>query len=152
MALGQSFSLDFIFVSWDYMTIKVPSRPRTQRFSDLKGRHGSQGCWALARLLATLSEGPVQPKDLGALKLTSFPFCLQLPTSKPVLWKIPGSKRLVWWQRLLESFPQLAWETTSIPSTPLKKLSLFEFQLCSSDLKSPEFLFPKAKVIGFFSF
>ena len=41
---------------------------------------------------------------------------------------------------------------TSIPTTPLKQLILLEFQLCSNDLKSPEFLFPRAKVIGFSSY
>lgn len=43
--------------------------------------------------------------------------------------------------------------TTSFPTILLTKpLVLLEFQLCSSDFESQEFLYPRARVIGFFSF
>lgn len=35
---GTVLSLDLIFMSLDYMTVKVPSRPCIQRFSIVKGR------------------------------------------------------------------------------------------------------------------
>lgn len=104
-----------------------------------------------------------KPRDLGALKAI-FPsqFCLQLPTSKPILWK--GSKILVWWKSLLEPFPQLTWEPVlphtpppfprhhpphaPPPHPPRKSLIWLESQLYSSDLRCLEFLHPRARVFG----
>lgn len=75
MALEQSFSIDLIFLSWDYKTIQAPSRPCIQKFSVLKDRHGGQVHGVLARFLTTLSESPTQlprPKVSG-LKLYFLP-------------------------------------------------------------------------------
>lgn len=69
MALGQSFSIDLIFLSWDNKTIQAPSRPCIQKFSILKDRYGGQVHGVLATFLATLRESPAQPRELGALTL-----------------------------------------------------------------------------------
>lgn len=72
MALGWSPSLDLIFMFWNY-NHQGFFQALNAKVLSFKGQHGSSCHWPLARLLATRSEGPVQSRDLGALKFYLLP-------------------------------------------------------------------------------
>lgn len=130
-------------MSWDYMTIELPSRPCIRRVSVLKGRSGGQGGQALARLLATLSEVPSHPKELGALKISFLPnFASSCPQENSYCGKFQAAKYWsddkIFWSHSHSRFGNRnSPHTTSISTPPPEKLVLLEFQLCSSNLRSP---------------
>ena len=75
MALEQSFSLDLIFVSRDYMTCKVPPRPppRYSKVLSLKRVDTGGSSLSSSQVFGNPQWGSAEPRDLEALKLTLFP-------------------------------------------------------------------------------